>query len=224
MYHISSAMSAFQDDLRARGLEDRVLSVTTSEFGRRIGSNGSYGTDHGTGGPLFIFGRGAEPGVVGKVPDLSQGNVEMQFDYRLIYGNIMKDWMLVDDARLNDIFPGLMTASGTSDGVTFEQLPLAQQVITSTEGFIGDRFALKDCFPNPAREKTTVHFMLNSNYQVTVNLINNQGKQVKVMVDGVYEPGEHKIDVDLTGLPAGNYIYQLKTGFYKDSKKLVILK
>jgi hypothetical protein len=217
-------MSAFQDDLRQRGIEERVLSVTTSEFGRRIDSNGSYGTDHGTGGPLFIFGRGVEPGVVGTVPDLSRGNIEMQFDYRLIYGNIMRDWMLVDDTRLNDIFPGLMTAEGTSDGVTFEQLPLAQQMITSTEGFIGNRFALRDCYPNPAKEKTTVHFMLNSTYNVHVNLINNMGTPVKVMVDALYEPGEHRVEVDLTGLPAGTYIYQLKTGFFKDSKQLVIIK
>ena len=54
MYHISSAMKAFQDDLKARGLEERVLTMTTSEFGRRIASNGSYGTDHGTGAPVFI--------------------------------------------------------------------------------------------------------------------------------------------------------------------------
>jgi len=224
MYHISSAMNAFQEDLRYRGLEERVLSVTTSEFGRRIQSNGSFGTDHGTGGPLFIFGQGAEPGVIGKVPDLSLGNVEMQFDYRLIYANIMKDWMLVDDTRLNEIFPGLMTAAGTSDGVTFAQLPLAQKVITGTEGFIGNRFALKDCYPNPAKEKTTVNFLLNSNYHVTVNLMNSSGNQVKVMVDGVYEPGEHNVEVDLSGLPAGSYLYQLKTGFYKDAKKLIILK
>ena len=224
MYHISSAMSAFQDDLRARGLEERVLSVTTSEFGRRIQSNGSYGTDHGTGGPLFVFGRGVEPGVVGTVPDLTKDNVEMQYDYRLIYGNIMKDWMLVDDTRLNEIFPGLMTSAGTTDGVVFQQLPLAQQVITGAEGFIGDRFALRDCYPNPAKGKTTLHFLLNSSYQVTVNLMNSQGKQLKVMVDGIYEPGEHKVDVDLTDLPAGQYVYQMKTGFYKEAKKLVILK
>jgi uncharacterized protein (DUF1501 family) len=35
MYHISTAMKAFQEDLRAKGIEDRVLTVTTSEFGRR---------------------------------------------------------------------------------------------------------------------------------------------------------------------------------------------
>jgi uncharacterized protein (DUF1501 family) len=223
VYHISSAMKAFQEDLRLRGQEERVLTVTTSEFGRRIASNGSFGTDHGTGGPLFIFGRGVQPGVIGTVPDLSQSNIEMQFDYRVIYGNIMRDWMLVDDTRLNDIFPGLMTASGTSDGVTFEALPLAQQVITGIEGFVGDRFALKDCFPNPAKEKTTVQFMLNSYYHVTVNLMTHEGRQVKVMVDGMYEPGEHTVEVDLQDIPPGSYIYQLETGFFKDAKKLVIV-
>jgi uncharacterized protein (DUF1501 family) len=224
MYHISTAMSAFQEDLRSRALEERVLSVTTSEFGRRIQSNGSYGTDHGTGGPLFIFGRGVQPGVVGKVPDLSKGNVDMQYDYRLVYGNIMKDWMLVDDTRLNEIFPGLMTSTGTTDGVTFQTLPLAQQIITGTEGFISDRFSLGECYPNPAKDKTSLSFTLNSTNQVNVDLMDNQGKVVKAMVNGIYEPGEHKIDVDLTGLPTGHYIYQFKTGFYKESKKLVIIK
>ncbi len=59
MYHISTAMAAFQKDLKTRGLEDLVLTITTSEFGRRVKSNGSYGTDHGTAGPMFIFGNGA---------------------------------------------------------------------------------------------------------------------------------------------------------------------
>lgn len=217
-------MSAFQQDLRSRGMEERVLSVTTSEFGRRIQSNGSYGTDHGTGGPLFIFGRGVQPGVVGKVPDLSKGNVDMQYDYRLVYGNIMKDWMLVDDTRLNEIFPGLMTSTGTTDGVTFQALPLAQQIITGTEGFISSRFSLGECYPNPAKDKTSLSFTLNNTNQVNVDLMDNQGKVVKAMVNGVYEPGEHKIDVELTGLPTGHYIYQFKTGSYKESKKLVIIK
>jgi len=134
---------------------------------------------------------------------------------------------------LNKIFPdgnfeddatkGLMTTS-TSDGTVFQELPLAQQVILGTEGFIGDRFSLEDCFPNPAREITNVHFRINGAYHVNVDLFDNNGKKVKAMVDGAYNPGEHKLEVSLSGLPAGNYVYQLRTGFYKEAKKLVILK
>ena len=41
LYHISSAIKAFQDDLKALGLDDRVMTMTFSEFVRRIYSNGS---------------------------------------------------------------------------------------------------------------------------------------------------------------------------------------
>jgi uncharacterized protein (DUF1501 family) len=224
MYHISAGMKAFQEDLRSRGLEDRVLTITTSEFGRRIYSNGSYGTDHGTGGPLFIFGKGVKPGVVGKVPDLTKGNVEMQFDHRIVYGNIVKDWLLVDNTRLNDIFPGLTSVNGTSDGVKFEPLPLANQVITGIDSFIGDRFSLEECYPNPAREKTTVRFRVNATNHVSIDLMDVHGKKVKTWVDDIFEPGEHTAELDVTGLPAGSYFYQLKSGFFKDAKKMVIAK
>jgi len=234
MYHISTAMKAFQEDLRSRALEDRVMTVTTSEFGRRVKSNGSYGTDHGTAGPMFIFGKGVRPGVIGDAYSITNSNnLEMQYDYRVVYANIMRDWMGVDDTRLNAIFPdannmndptkGLMT-SGTSDGTVFEDLRLAQQSPLGAEAFIGERFSLEDCYPNPAKDHTTVSFKINHTNRVVVNLFDQQGKKMKVMVDGEYVPGEHKVEVDLTGLPTGPYIYELKTGFFKEAKKLVIIK
>lgn len=225
LYHIATAMKAFQDDLRARGLEDRVLTVTTSEFGRNITSNGSYGTDHGDAGPLFVFGKGVQPGVLGKVPEMGTNrNVDMQYDYRKIYSNIMKDWMGVDEARLNVIFPGLMDAAGTTDGVKFEQLPIAQQTITGIDDFISSRFSYEGCYPNPATAKTTVHFKINASNQVTVNLIDSKGNHAKTLVSGIYAPGEHRIEVDLTDLPTGTYISQFKSGFYQEAKKLIIAK
>ncbi|MDZ7647888.1 MAG: DUF1501 domain-containing protein [Cytophagales bacterium] len=127
MYHISSAMKAFQDDLKARGLEDRVLTVTTSEFGRRVRANGSYGTDHGTGAPVMIFGKGVQPGVVGVVPDLNKQNVEMQYDYRQVYANLLRDWMLVDEAKINSDIFFKDFINGPKEGAVgnYEPLPLA---------------------------------------------------------------------------------------------------
>lgn len=222
MYHISSAMKAFQEDLRARGMEDRVLTITTSEFGRRIPSNGSYGTDHGTGGPMFIFGKGVVPGVVGNVPDLNKSNVEMQYDYRVVYANIMRDWMgVTSDENMNFIFKDIMT--GTSDGAVFEPLPIATQNILGTDDFVSSRFSLDDCFPNPAKDKTTFQFKVNSAYQVQIDLFNLEGKKVRSLVNGTYNPGTHRVEVSVEDLPPGNYIYEFKSGFFKESKKLVIV-
>ncbi|HEX7015334.1 MAG TPA: DUF1501 domain-containing protein [Cyclobacteriaceae bacterium] len=226
MYHISTAMQAFQEDLRQKGLEDRVLTVTTSEFGRRIYSNGSYGTDHGTGGPIFIFGKGVRPGVVGEVPDMNQANVAMQFDYRQVYANLLKDWMLIDQDRItNDIFFGNFIDGPREDGNGFyEPLPLAAQTITGVSDFIGTRFILEGCYPNPAREKTTLHFRTNNNGTVTVELFDNMGARVGELINGVYPPGEHRVEVSLNHLPAGTYVYRMRTGFYREAKKLVIIK
>ena len=224
MFHISSAMNAFQEDLKKRGLEDRVLTITTSEFGRRIYSNGSYGTDHGTGAPMFIFGKGVRGGVVGQVPDLTKPNVEMQYDYRVVYGNIVRDWLLVPDDRINEIFSGLMTSEGTSDGVTFEELPLARQVITGADDFVASRFALEDPYPNPTTGQTIIRFRTNHARPVTLRLFDDQGRTVKILADAHYEPGLHSIEADVSNLPAGYYKCQLNTGFFKDARSLIIVK
>ncbi len=225
MYHISSAMKAFQDDLKARGLEDRILTVTTSEFGRRVRANGSYGTDHGTGAPVMIFGKGVQPGVVGKVPDMNQENVEMQFDYRQVYANLLRDWMLVDDAKINnDIFFKDFINGPKEDGTgNYEPLPLATQVISGVqENFVGDRFSLDDCYPNPATDYTTIPFKINNTNLVEIILKDNQGRTLKNLLHEERTEGTHTIKVDVSDLSTGIYFYQIKSGFFKETKKLIV--
>lgn len=225
MYHISSAMKAFQDDLKARGLEDRVLTVTTSEFGRRVRANGSYGTDHGTGAPVMIFGKGVQPGVIGKVPDLNEENVEMQYDYRQIYANLLRDWMLVDEAKINnDIFFKDFINGPKEDGTgNYEPLPLALQVISGVqENFIGDRFSLENCYPNPANEFTTIQFKMNNTNLVDLTLKDSQGRTIKSLLHEERTEGTHIVKADVSDIPAGIYFYQLKTGFFQETKKLIV--
>ncbi|HNV28594.1 MAG TPA: DUF1501 domain-containing protein [Cyclobacteriaceae bacterium] len=225
MYHISSAMKAFQDDLKARGLEDRVLTLTTSEFGRRVRANGSYGTDHGTGAPVMIFGKGVQPGVVGKVPDLNKENVEMQFDYRQVYANILRDWMLVDEAKINNdiFFKDFLNGAKEEGAGNYEPLPLATQVISGVqENFINNRFALEDCFPNPATDFTTIQFKINNTNLVDITLKDSQGRTLKTLLHEERPEGSHIIKVNVSDLPAGIYFYQLKTGFFKETRKLIV--
>lgn len=50
---LSDGIKAFMDDCTFLQIQDRVLGMTFSEFGRRIKSNSSMGTDHGAAAPYF---------------------------------------------------------------------------------------------------------------------------------------------------------------------------
>lgn len=226
LYHITAAMKAFQEDLRARGIEDRVLSITTSEFGRRINSNGSYGTDHGTSGPMLLFGKGVNPGVIGTNQDLSNGkrNIEMQYDYRQVYANILKDWMQVDeDIIANDIFFGNFINGPKTDGDGFyEPLPVAVEQITGTEGFFNDRFKITKIYPNPAKDNFTIAFFINTENNVLVELFNSKGKSVQVLLNERRTAGQHELNVNTSRLDAGIYLCKIESGLFKKSKRLII--
>ena len=96
LQELSSAMAAFQKDLEAHHLEDQVLTMTFSEFGRRPSENTSGGTDHGTAAPLFVMGSQIKKGIVGTAPSLDlDRNQDLQFstDFRQIYSTILKNWL-----------------------------------------------------------------------------------------------------------------------------------
>ncbi|MEJ7660730.1 MAG: DUF1501 domain-containing protein [Hymenobacter sp.] len=65
---VADGINAFQDDLKRLGVQDRVIGMTFSEFGRRIRSNSGYGTDHGAAAPLLVFGSQANPIIHGANP------------------------------------------------------------------------------------------------------------------------------------------------------------
>ena len=97
----SDSLLAFQRDLEARGLADRVLVHVWSEFGRRAEENGSAGTDHGAAGVGFLIGTRAKGTMVGEFPGLAtgldeDGNVKATSDFRGIYAGLLEQWLGID--------------------------------------------------------------------------------------------------------------------------------
>lgn len=236
MYHISSAMKAFQDDLKARGIEDRLLTLTVSEFGRRAVSNNNYGSDHGTVAPMFVFGSQVNPGVIGKNPDLAKvsqnygnlsDNVEDITDFRVVFNTILQDWFEVstDDIR-NRILPSLNkpASAGWGDPDIGDKVPLLRSnQVTAIDAFMNRRFRLDDVYPNPVRDLATFSFYIDNPAKVQLGLYDNQGRLVRMLLNENRQAGKHEVPVHLAELRSGMYVYRINAGLLKGSKKLVKL-
>jgi uncharacterized protein (DUF1501 family) len=89
------ALVAFQRDLEARGLDQRVMIQLWSEFGRRPKENGS-GTDHGAGGLALLIGSRAAGKMVGEFPGLTtldeNENLLKTSDFRGMYCSLLEQW------------------------------------------------------------------------------------------------------------------------------------
>jgi uncharacterized protein (DUF1501 family) len=106
---VALALAAFATDLGSRF--GKVTVVTLSEFGRRVGENGSGGVDHGHGNAVLLLGGGVNGGQVhGRWPGLAQadlvdGDLAGTTDYRLVLGEILQK--RCGAGSLAQIFPGL---------------------------------------------------------------------------------------------------------------------
>lgn len=108
LQELSDAICAFQDDLNLLSVSDRVIGMTYSEFGRRIRSNAALGTDHGTAAPMFLFGSCVENQILGDHPVIDtqvdmEAGVEMQYDFRNVYGTILSQWLGASENQVKDI-------------------------------------------------------------------------------------------------------------------------
>jgi len=98
---VSNNVQTFFDDLREHNASDNVLLFMFSEFGRRIGDNGS-GTDHGAGSVAFAVGEKVKGGIYGEYPSLEPGqqeeggNLKHNMDFRSVYTTILEGWLGVD--------------------------------------------------------------------------------------------------------------------------------
>ena len=93
---LGAALDAFQNDLEAMGKADQVVTMTFSEFGRRVKENGSQGTDHGTAEPLFVLGSKVRGGLYGQQPslaDLDNGDLRFGVDFRAVYATVLERWL-----------------------------------------------------------------------------------------------------------------------------------
>lgn len=128
---LSKAIGAFQDDIQKMGKSNKVTGMTFSEFGRRVMSNASIGTDHGTAAPVFFFGAAVQGGVIGSSVSFTTDpgaitvntQISLQHDFRRLYATVMQDWLCLTLAESNSVLGVAPLSDGTSPN-PFSKLPI----------------------------------------------------------------------------------------------------
>lgn len=215
---LSNSIKTFYEDLAQAGLDDKVLSMSISEFGRRTFENGSNGTDHGKAAPLMLFGPAMEGnGFVGTHPDLTnddgQGNLNYTQDFREVYASVLENWLciesgLVDEALLNNTYARVDLGFSCS--------------ALSVEDFNRDRFKHYVLYT----ETDSILKITNPYTQHTVvKLYDIMGREIGTLKNAMLFAGEHSISVKNTigtKLNVGQYIYRISVGSQNYSKSLII--
>lgn len=197
---LSDAVYAFMQDLKGLGVSNKVMGMTFSEFGRRIRSNGSAGTDHGTAQPVFIFGDAVKQGVLGQNPDLPAstdvgGNIPMQYDFRSVYSTILRDWFCVSPS---DVQTMLLK--------NYQYLPFIKTTACNNTiddlNDIGDKLILN--YPNPFDTSTKITFKTAGGHTL-VQVFDTTGRLIMVPVDQDYQAGTYTVSLNTAQLATGIY-------------------
>ena len=226
---LSSAVKAFVDDLKNQNLDNDVVGLTFSEFGRKAAENGNLGTDHGEIAPMFVFGTPVAGGVSGINPDLTEANSSnnfqiqtVQFDYRQTFATLLQDFLGADNAvidaaffnhTLNDSFTNLKLPEILKNPLSsacLQSLGIEEQIKAKRNWLV---------HPNPFMDVLTFSSMENKNL-LSFKIFNAAGREI-VCNENVPHNGTHTIN--LRHLSSGIYFCAIKTGGVQEIHKLVKL-
>lgn len=206
--NLSTAITAFQADVKLMNLEDRVMGMTVSEFGRRIKSNASLGTDHGSAAPLLLFGKHVNKGVLGNSPDIPAdinvvNNIPFQYDFRSVYASVLERWFCVKQPVLDRImlknYQPLPVIKGGPCGFADD--------IDVVNGQSAD--LLLKFWPSPYTISATLQFTTLGGH-TSIQQFDTEGRLVKTITDQTYTAGKYNIDIYNDGLPPGIYFLRLQ--------------
>lgn len=214
---LAQSLVAFYADLAAGGHAERTLTMTFSEFGRRVSQNGSAGTDHGTSAPLFAFGPSVAGGQIGTMPSLSNldnaGNLRHAADFRQAYAAVLGPWFGLGAPVVEGVLGGAYTP-----------LPFVGAVTAQPDAPTAEEFRLDAPFPNPVRTQATVRGRLPAAGPLRLQAFDARGRLVQTVFDGEHGAGPFEARFEASDLPAGVYLLRLETGGASRSVRVTVVR
>jgi len=244
MTYLSVALDNFYDDIAFTQQDDKVLSMTFSEFGRRIYENGSNGTDHGKAAPTLFFGSGLNGSAfVGEHPDLNdpdgRGNLDKTMDFRDLYATVMAEWLCIPVADVEQHLLGHtynpinlgFNCSGVdipdiaySDGTPTPPDQPDSTDPTPPNPTLTDAIVHKPFYPTD--ENPHIYLEMPFSAHVDIQLYNIMGQKVGTIFNEMVMEGSREISIRESvrqNLATGKYIYRILVQDQKMAKSVMIV-
>ena len=87
-----------------------------------------------------------------------------------------------------------------------------------------NEFTLSQNYPNPFNPVTVINYQLPEAGNVKLSIYDDLGQEVNVLVNGVQNAGNHKIEWDASAFPSGVYFYRIDAGAFVSTKKMILIK
>lgn len=211
---VSKAIAAFEDDLKLMSKADEVVGFVYTEFGRRIKSNDSLGTDHGTTWPAIVFGSKVNPGLIGTNPVIpalvtKSDNLALQNDFRSIYSGLYKQWFGLDDLETTQLM-----------GKSFPEI----QVITQSTGISPIAYSRQSLkiWPNPVENQAQLSFEADGDL-AQIQIYSMNGQLVENHRRERFLKGSQQIQLQLGHLTKGSYQLVLLKTKSRETIKFVVI-
>ena len=89
---------------------------------------------------------------------------------------------------------------------------------------IATRYELGQNYPNPFNPTTHIRFNIPETANAKLTVFNVMGEEIATLVDGVMQAGGHTVSWNAASMPTGVYFYQLESGNFSQTKKLLLVK
>lgn len=96
--------------------------------------------------------------------------------------------------------------------------------VKDNPGSIVKNFQLMQNYPNPFNPVTNIPFVTELNSFVSLKVYDVLGRHVKTLVNEEKPAGRYSIQFDGSNLASGIYYYQMKSGDFTATRKLILLK
>ena len=85
-------------------------------------------------------------------------------------------------------------------------------------------FSLSQNYPNPFNPSTNIEYRIPEDGFVSLYIYNSLGQQVLTLVNEHQSAGNHSSIFSANNLPSGLYFYELRSGVFTETRKMLLLK